>query len=174
MSKLHLSDEELQRYLSRELDSQEREKIESHLAACKFCGGRLEEYRSLFAGLKREPEISLPEDFTQKVLTAMEKEKELSFRDNALQMAIYLVLLIFMAGVTVHFTDMRAFSGMLFKWINPEYFAGLSNFINNLISLFIPVKGFVLIVGVVFFFLFLADFFIRNFRKRNIISGHLL
>jgi len=62
----HLTDEELQTYLSGDLAC-EPEKIEAHLEICDDCRNALEEYRFIFGAIETEPVRELSPDFAARV-----------------------------------------------------------------------------------------------------------
>lgn len=62
----HLTDEELQTYLSGDLAC-EPEKIEAHLEMCSDCRDALEEYRYIFGAIETEPVRGLSADFAARV-----------------------------------------------------------------------------------------------------------
>jgi len=77
MSLEHLSDEQLQICLEKK--SNNHPEWDSHLKHCSQCQDKLKSYAVLFEGLSRQDETLLPDNFTMKLMSKIEKEPNSSF-----------------------------------------------------------------------------------------------
>jgi len=75
MAVRHLSDSEIQDYLDGNISDRE---ILSHLNQCRRCQSRVNQYRSLFAGLAKDRIPPLPSGFSAKVMNKITAEEKLS------------------------------------------------------------------------------------------------
>lgn len=95
---------ELSAYLDREVTLSKQKKIEKHLAKCNECKSKYEELKLTMEKVSFYPEIEVSNNFTNKVMSRIEKEK-ISFEDclNKLvtshKMVSSIVLLFFLIGL---------------------------------------------------------------------------
>lgn len=105
MSKRHLTDDELQSYLSGEL-LHNREWIEAHLQACEHCREELVLYQELCSELTREVGFELPPEFAESVVSRILKPGATTSRKGLLS------LLASMFGLAVGFTALGYFTDL--------------------------------------------------------------
>lgn len=91
---VHLSDEQLNEIL----DDIEDRPAHRHLNACDECRARLEELQAVFAALEALPEQPLRRDLTESVLARLPEKRRAGSWPLAIQSALAVALLAFLAG----------------------------------------------------------------------------
>ena len=71
----HLNDEQIQNYLDRNFTDKTQAILE-HLKICDYCRVKLEQYREIYGGLKKEINFQLSGDFSESVLAKLPFESE--------------------------------------------------------------------------------------------------
>ncbi|MCH8127749.1 hypothetical protein IIC38_17615 [candidate division KSB1 bacterium] len=71
----HLNDEQIQNYLDRNFTDKTQAILE-HLKICEYCRTKLEQYREIYGGLKKEINFQLSGDFSESVLAKLPFESE--------------------------------------------------------------------------------------------------
>lgn len=74
----HITNSQLNEYLDDELDTQQREAVEAHLATCVVCQGELAALETLFSELATLPEVAFTGDVAEAVVSQVEQEEALS------------------------------------------------------------------------------------------------
>ncbi|MEJ2448944.1 MAG: zf-HC2 domain-containing protein [Anaerolineales bacterium] len=74
----HLSEDQLQAYLDGVLDPGLEEQIQSHLAECTSCRGRLEDLENLSYRLESLPALELSRDLSSLVVSRLQEERSLT------------------------------------------------------------------------------------------------
>lgn len=75
---LHMSDEELYRYVDRDLNRREHAEVEGHVESCPACQARLAEVQFVEQAFRMMARPRVPTDFTARVMADIEA------RQNAL------------------------------------------------------------------------------------------
>ena len=70
---IHPTDEQLQQYLDRNLNTDPQE-IDTHLAVCADCRHKLATYKSVFTALRADPVPALSDDFSRRVINTLKNE----------------------------------------------------------------------------------------------------
>ena len=129
----HLTDEEIQDYLDRNIPEGDKY-VQEHLRACERCRKALLEYQSLYLGLKKEQGFELPSNFPKKVISRLPEEQTVKSRPKYFEFAL-IILGIAVAGlVSFHLINLQpliqTFSGM-----SMPKFAFISSFYDSFVSL---------------------------------------
>ena len=71
----HLTEEQIQSYLDKQ-ESIDTKNIEGHLELCASCQKEMEEYRELYAALTADNFLSLSQDFSSQIISAVSGPQE--------------------------------------------------------------------------------------------------
>jgi anti-sigma factor RsiW len=105
MESKHLTDSEIQDYLDGNSGT-EWTSISQHLPSCKLCKRKLEQYRSLYAGLEDQTGFELPDGFADRVASAVGLEEREPFLQRHVEALISLAGAIAAIAALLVFTDM--------------------------------------------------------------------
>ena len=93
----HLDEFLLQEYADQELDEQQRQMVEAHLAACAACQNELAEVQTLFTTIETLPEEALTVDLSERVVAEIGQQvfwRRWSNPILMLQIAIFFVMVL--------------------------------------------------------------------------------
>jgi hypothetical protein len=134
MAVRHLTDDEIQEYLDNTLIST----LAAHIQNCDACEEQIQQYKNLYAGLKKETSFSMPPTFAQMVIDRIKHASEEAFSVRVLPLLMAFVGLIVGLGATFYFigieklaANWKEFSNLQ-KYFAPQVFSFLSNFISRL------------------------------------------
>jgi len=160
----HLTDDQIQEYLDN-IDVRENQAIEVHLSECHNCRERLENYRSLYDGLKLDPVPPLPAGFAREMAKAVAGQAEVNSSRRAWQWILAVAGGIFSMAALVYYVNL----GGLIEVLNLSKlfdFKFISEYANILSS-----KGispiFVVLVGLVLIITGAIDYIIQNSRQKT-------
>jgi len=93
-----LKSSDLYAYLENELSSEDRQKCEEHLKNCLICQRRLAQRRSFLESIKNLPDLELPSDFAERIMSNL---PETRFRTRGLIFLAGGIYLLFALMVSV-------------------------------------------------------------------------
>jgi anti-sigma factor RsiW len=101
MSECEILSDLLEGYLRGSLSREERGRLEEHVNACKACEKALREHLALHKALESVPECEIPADFTEVVLSRIEKSRLATYGSWKLSALAALVLVFLCAAVAL-------------------------------------------------------------------------
>jgi hypothetical protein len=101
----HLADEVIQKYLDGDADINKSE-IDQHFSSCQACRQNVQQYRQLYVGLADETGFMLSANFSDSIVSQLQKSKEKSY--NFFETALLIVAGLFSSGLFFYFTNLDA------------------------------------------------------------------
>jgi hypothetical protein len=102
----HLTDDELQDYLDGNIPEGDKY-VQEHLRTCELCWKALQEYQSLYLGLKDDRGFKLPGTFPQAVLSKIPEEQIVKSRSKYYQVLLVIIGMALAGFVSLHFINFR-------------------------------------------------------------------
>lgn len=102
----HLTDEEIQDFLDGNIP-EEKKYIQEHLRTCERCRNALQEYKSLYFGLKNDQGFELAARFPQAVLSKLPKEQTAVSRPKYYEFLLIIIGIAVAGYVSLQFIDLR-------------------------------------------------------------------
>jgi len=112
MSKRHLTDDELQGYLSGDL-LDNREWIEAHLQVCEHCREELAQYQQLYFGLNEDVGFELPPEFAESVVSKIPEPTAAISRKGFVSLLVSIFGLAAGFAALGYFTDLKPLLGFI-------------------------------------------------------------
>ncbi|MEW6412889.1 MAG: hypothetical protein AB1483_10515 [Candidatus Zixiibacteriota bacterium] len=134
MSIEHLSEIKIQKYLDQQASALSENEFE-HLQSCEVCRGVLNDYRRLYSVLKKEDEVSLPNDFAARIMSRIRASESPSTATNPWVIIYSLLGAVSCLLAIWYFVDIKAllqgFSSVSFGKVFPDTsaFSGMTGWI---------------------------------------------
>ena len=116
----HLTDEELQNYLDRNIPHHQVSIFEQHLESCQKCQAELEHYQSLYEGLKKDKGFALSPDFSNSVMNAVRAEAKKALLARLWNLLLPVIGIAVGIGVMVYYVDFKPFIKAFEDSLNPN------------------------------------------------------
>ena len=130
----HLTDEEIQNYLDRNLSREIALLTERHLETCPLCREAVKQYQGVYAGLDEEEGFELSKGFAKSVVKMLPPQGETKSPFDLLNFFLMILGVIVAAGVTIRYVDLRPL-GRAFSHVlpGPELGSGVVAFVEDLL-----------------------------------------
>jgi len=102
----HLTDEEIQDYLDGNIPEGDKY-VQEHLRRCERCRNALQEYKSLYFGLKNDQGFDLAASFPQAVLSKLPKEQTARSRFRYFEFFLIIIGIAVAGYVSLQFINLR-------------------------------------------------------------------
>ncbi len=115
----HLTDEEIQNILDRN-DSPESAILKNHLKECKICQNKLEEYQTLYSGLKKDPGFELPRNFKKSVISKLATEETGHSLFSSKEITLIAIGIFLALGATLYLVDLKSIAEVISRITLPK------------------------------------------------------
>jgi len=164
----HFSDMELQDYLDGNVGVEEKE-FADHLASCRLCRHKLEQYRILYDSLEHDTVPALSPDFAQSVLAKIPDQSFEKSRTSLWQVLIAVGEAICTLGLIIYFVDLKLILNAMKLGFGVEYFEKIvTTGKDNIFTIFGIDPLMVVSVALVLLVTAVADRIIRHSRRKPI------
>lgn len=116
----HLTEEELQNYLDRNISYSQAAIFEQHLESCKKCQSELADYQRLYQGLKNDKDFALAPDFSNSVMDAVRSEAKKAWLDRLWNVLLPVIGIAVGIGVMIRYVNFTPFIKAFGDSLNPN------------------------------------------------------
>lgn len=168
----HIKDFEFQEYFENS-DYPDNMELRDHLKVCDSCRYEFEHYRQLYKSLKVEPEWSLPEDFADRVVSAIPFRIQTKFGFLFTDAFMYIACIVILLGTGIYYLNLKTVSSQVYNYIAVNLtLRPVLEFLNSFSSTLQPgMASYILTTGLVLIIIGIFDKFIMQ-RKVNRIIQH--
>lgn len=125
MSLRHLTDEEIQEYLDKNLSLQTTLSVKRHLDACPICRESLKRYQSLYVGLSSDEGFDLPCNLARSVVSRLPVEAGFESHFNFVNIFLAISGIIIALSIAVHYLDLKPLGQAVLNILLTQYELGL-------------------------------------------------
>jgi len=169
MEHKHLTDDEIQDFLDGNIPRGETD-LRHHLERCEICTAALEQYKTVYVGLHKEPEFRLPKNFARSIVSKISPEHPIPSFFMSADIIPIVIGLVFALGAIFYFVDLKPVVEIIARISLPEsaFKATFLTPVKNLLATLNGNVGLLLFAGVALLFVAIVDHIIGKLRHQKL------
>jgi len=116
----HLTDQNIQDYLDRNLSADQSAKVRQHLNECAACRSQFEVYQKLYSELSAEVSVALSPAFVTAIMQKIQQEAPITFHIKIRDILLSVLGLLFAVSTTFYFVDLKSIYVSIEKSLKPQ------------------------------------------------------